>query len=64
VSVPMGAGNFQWVENEWDYLDTFTTIYICFDNDMAGQESAKKLALKLGEHKCRLVKLPLQMNVS
>jgi twinkle protein len=58
VSVPMGAGNFQWVENEWDYIDTFNSIYICFDNDGPGIESAKKLAVKVGEWRCHLVTLP------
>lgn len=58
TSVPMGAGNFQWVDNEWEYLETFESIYICFDNDSAGQDAAHKLAIKVGEYKCRLVKLP------
>lgn len=58
VSVPMGAGNFQWLEGEWDYVQSFDTIYLCFDNDQAGQEAAAKLAVKIGEYKCKLVKLP------
>jgi len=60
VSVPMGAGNFQWIDTEWEYLDTFETIYLCFDNDTVGKASAKKAAVKIGEYKCKLVELPLK----
>ena len=58
VSVPGGAGNLQWVESEWDYLETFTEIYLCYDNDTAGQQGARDLSLKIGEWRCKLVTLP------
>ena len=58
VSVPMGAGNHQWIETEWEYLETFETICLCFDNDAAGQMNAREIAKKLGEWRCRLVTLP------
>jgi twinkle protein len=58
VSVPMGCGNFEWVENEWDYLETFSNIYICFDGDAPGRENARKLAQRLGEWRCKIISLP------
>lgn len=58
VSVPMGAKNFEWVDNEWEYMDTFKTIYLCFDMDGVGQEAANELAEKLGKWRCLNVSLP------
>jgi twinkle protein len=60
VSVPGGASNIQWVESEWDYLETFSLIYLCYDNDDAGQQGARDLAVKLGEWRCKLVTLPFK----
>lgn len=60
VSVPAGVSNQAWVENEWDYLDTFKHILICFDTDQAGKEGAVKLAERLGLWRCSLVTLPLK----
>jgi twinkle protein len=60
VSVPAGVSNQVWVENEWDYLDTFKHILICFDTDQAGKEGAVKLAERLGLWRCSLVTLPLK----
>lgn len=60
VSVPNGATGLQWVENEWDYLESFKHILLCFDNDPAGQEGAAALAARIGLWRCSLVKLPLK----
>lgn len=58
VSVPMGCKNLQWIDTEWDYLETFDDIYLCFDMDGAGQEAARQVAARLGEWRCRIVSLP------
>jgi twinkle protein len=58
VSVPMGAKNLQWIDTEWEYLETFDEIYLCFDMDQAGQEAARLVAARLGEWRCRIVRLP------
>lgn len=58
VSVPNGASGLQWVENEWDYLESFSHVYICYDQDDAGKEGAAKLASRIGLWKCSLIKLP------
>lgn len=60
VSVPNGASGLQWVEQEWDFLETFRHINICFDNDHAGKEGAAALAARLGLWRCSLINLPLK----
>ena len=58
VSVPNGASGMAWIENEWDYIETFDHIKICFDNDDAGRDGAVTLAARLGLWRCSLVILP------
>jgi twinkle protein len=58
ASVPMGASNFQWVDNEWEFLTRFKKIYLCFDNDPAGQKALYSLVQKLGGWRCYQVILP------
>jgi twinkle protein len=60
VSIPGGANNMQWVDNEWDYLETFEEIYLCYDSDPAGQQGMRDVAIKLGEWRCKLVSLPFK----
>lgn len=60
-SVPFGGGGGakqQWIENEFDNLDRFRTIYIITDNDDAGHEAANEITKRLGVHRCRRVILP------
>lgn len=58
LSVNAGAGNHQWVENDWNRLDRFSEILIFFDNDDAGEAGAKELARRLGIERCKRVHLP------
>jgi twinkle protein len=61
VSVPFGggAGNKQdWIENEYDRLQRFETVYLCLDDDEAGREAVEEIAKRLGRHRCRVVTLP------
>lgn len=58
VSVPNGASGLTWIEQEWDFLETFKRIKICFDQDEAGKEGAAKLASRLGLWRCCIVELP------
>ena len=60
VSVPNGASGMAWIEREWDFLETFDKILICFDQDDAGKEGASKVAVKLGLWNCSLVELPMK----
>lgn len=58
VSIPGGASNMDWIEREWDYIETFRHINLCFDADTAGQEGAAKAAARLGLWRCSIVELP------
>lgn len=58
VSVPSGASNFEWLETEWDYLETFGEILLCLDNDAAGHIATRKLAARIGAYRCSRVVLP------
>lgn len=58
LSVNAGAGNHQWIENDWERLERFSDILIFFDADEAGQKGAKEVAHRLGNDRCRMVTLP------
>lgn len=61
LSVPFGGGKGakqQWIEFEFHNLDRFDEIWLSMDNDEVGQQAAKEIANRLGEHRCRMVKLP------
>lgn len=58
LSVPFGAMNLEWIENEWDDLALFDEIYICMDADKVGSDAAKKIINRLGAHRCLFVTLP------
>lgn len=56
VSVPFGAGNFHWIEYNWDWLEQFEKIIIWSDNDEAGEKMRKEVIPRLGEYRCYYVK--------
>jgi twinkle protein len=58
LSIPMGANNNAWIEVDYESLDRFETIYICFDQDDAGQKAAIDVAHRLGLHRVRIIDLP------
>jgi twinkle protein len=58
LSVNAGAGNHQWIENDWDRLDRFSEIFVCFDDDEAGQKGAREVMQRLGQDRCKPVKFP------
>jgi twinkle protein len=63
VSVPNGAGTGAknaWIEYCWEWLESFTEIFLCLDNDEPGQQAAKDIANRLGLYRCKLVILPKQ----
>lgn len=60
VSVPFGANNLEWIENQWDLLACYDRIYICMDSDRAGKEAARKIIHRLGVERCMLVDLPMK----
>ncbi|OLL45260.1 hypothetical protein AT245_07665 [Bartonella henselae] len=61
VSVPFGGGvggKQNWIENEFDHLESFETIFLATDMDKPGEEAAHEIANRLGRHRCYRVQLP------
>lgn len=58
VSVPLGAGNFGWIEENWDWLEQFESIIICSDSDEAGKKMQKECIYRLGTWRCKTVQIP------
>ena len=56
LSVNAGAGNHQWIENDWVRLERFSEINVCFDDDDAGRKGAAEVIQRLGVKRCKLVK--------
>lgn len=71
LSVPNGAKSFTWLENEYENLERFDTIYLSWDMDADGRMGVAEAVDRLGRHRCRVVSLPykdanecLQNNIS
>lgn len=58
VSVPFGAGNFSWIEQNFDWLEQFDSIIICADNDEAGIKMQKECVYRLGSWRTKFVEVP------
>lgn len=56
LSVNAGAGNHQWIESDWERLQQFSEILVCFDDDEAGRKGAKEVINRLGVDRCKLVR--------
>lgn len=54
LSCNAGAGNHQWIESDWERLDCFSDIVICYDSDEAGIKGAREVAQRLGINRCRI----------
>lgn len=57
LSVNAGAGNHQWIDNDWDRLERFSDIVIAFDHDEPGDKGAAEVMKRLGIDRCRRMKL-------
>jgi len=62
LSVPNGGGGKgkqdHWIQEEFDNLNRFDTIFLCLDQDEPGQEAAAEIMERLGADRCRMVSLP------
>lgn len=58
VSVPFGAGNFSWIQENWDWLEQFDNIIICSDNDEPGVKMQKECVYRLGSWRTKVVDIP------
>lgn len=57
LSVNAGAGNHQWIENDWQRLERFSEILVCFDNDEAGDKGASEVINRLGIERCKRMRV-------
>jgi twinkle protein len=62
LSVPSGCSNMGWIENDYEALERFETIYLCFDNDEAGEKAANDVAKRLGITRCKRLRVPSPHN--
>lgn len=58
VSIPIGANNFQWLEENFDWLEQFEAIIIASDNDSAGEKMRTECIYRLGTWRCKVVEYP------
>lgn len=58
VSVPFGAGNFHWIEENWDWLNQFDSIIIWSDNDDPGLKMRKECLYRLGTWRTKYIATP------
>ena len=58
VSVPLGAGNLHWIEENWEWLNEFESIIIWSDNDNPGQTMRKDCIYRLGTWRTKYIETP------
>lgn len=58
LSVFSGANNLQWIDSDYDRLERFSEIFICMDGDEAGMQAVPQIVERLGNDRCRVVRLP------
>lgn len=61
VSVPLGANNYHWLEENWNWLEQFDSVILCTDNDEAGNKMRKEVSTRLGTWRTRFVELPMNI---
>jgi twinkle protein len=57
VSVGNGVNCVDNIKANLEWLDSFETVVLCFDDDEAGRDAAKKIAPILGPNKCKILTL-------
>lgn len=63
LSIPYGAGSgekMKWIENDYDALERFDTIYLSMDMDSDGQGCIEEYVKRLGFYRVRVVSLPFK----
>ena len=58
VSIPLGAQNFKWIDECWEFLQGFDTIIIAGDNDKAGQKMTKEACARLSFTNVKYIEYP------
>lgn len=55
VSIPSGAGNDEWIPEDWTFLNLFSSILIDFDEDDEGKKAESRVKNRLGIERCRTI---------
>lgn len=58
LSLPSGAENMDWIENDFEALTRFEEIIVCSDMDNPGETCAKVIASRLGAARVRRLPIP------
>lgn len=61
LSIKDGCNAIKDIKKNYEYLDSFENIVLCFDGDEAGVKAVEKVAQLLPPKKVRIVKLPKDM---
>jgi len=64
VSVPFGANNFSWIDENWDFLEQFQKIIVWSDNDDAGLKMRKEVCSRLGTWRTYFIDLPKEIEIN
>jgi twinkle protein len=61
LSIPQGGGDGEkqkaWIQNDFERLERFETIYVSMDMDATGQSAIKPIIEALGLERCRIIDL-------
>ena len=61
VSIPNGAnGARKAVQRDLEFLESYDSVLLCFDNDEPGRAAAQECAALFTPGRCRLISLPLK----
>lgn len=58
VSIPFGDNAFQFVGEQWDFLQQFNEIIVIPDNDDSGDKFRKEITRRLGENRIKIAEVP------
>lgn len=47
LSIPNGASSHHWIEKEWDFLNKYKKLVLCYDNDTPGQNAILEIKTRL-----------------
>lgn len=64
LSVPMGTGNLDWIDNCKEYLESKKEIILAFDNDDAGEKALRKVSQRLQHLNLRKIDLGVHKDIN
>ncbi len=60
LSVPAGANNLHWIDNDYDRLSVYDIIFVNMDDDKAGKSAEKEIIKRIGAERCKIITLPFK----